>query len=99
MIMKHTFLVKEWFGAFLSLLFPRCCVVCGRPLAKGEECICAVCNMDLPRTDYHLRRDNPVELLFWGKFPLERATSFSTIGKGVIFDGYYICLNMGGRKR
>ena len=35
MIMKHTFLVKEWFGAFLSLLFPRCCVVCGRALAKG----------------------------------------------------------------
>ena len=24
---------------------------------------------------------------------------FSTIGKGVIFDGYYICLNMEGRKR
>ena len=23
---------------------------------------------------------------------------FSTIGKGVIFDGYYICLNMGGQK-
>ena len=85
MIMKHTFLVKEWFGAFLSLLFPRCCVVCGRALAKGEECICAVCNMDLPRTDYHLRR-NGLRL-------------FSTIGKGVIFDGYYICLNMGGRKR
>ena len=98
MIMKHTFLVKEWFGAFLSLLFPRCCVVCGRPLAKGEECICAVCNMDLPRTDYHLRRDNPVELLFWGKFPLERATSFFYYRKGSDFRRILHLLKYGGQK-
>ena len=40
--MKHTLLIKDWLSSFLSLLFPRCCVVCGRPLAKGEECICTV---------------------------------------------------------
>lgn len=75
--MKYIFLIiKEWLGSFLSLLFPRCCVVCGRALVRGEECICTMCNMDLPRTNYHLRKDNPVELLFWGQIPLERATSF-----------------------
>ncbi len=51
---------------FLSLWFPRCCVVCGGSLAKGEECICTMCNINLPRTDYHLRKDNPVEKLFLG---------------------------------
>lgn len=65
--MKHTLLIKDWLSSFLSLLFPRCCVVCGRPLAKGEECICTVCNINLPRTNYHLRKDNPVERLFWDK--------------------------------
>lgn len=75
--MKYIFLIiKEWLGSFLSLLFPRCCVVCGRALVRGEECICTMCNMDLPRTNYHLRKDNPVEQLFWGQIPLERATSF-----------------------
>ncbi len=74
--MKHTLLIKDWLYSFLSLWFPSCCVVCGGSLAKGEECICTMCNINLPRTDYHLRKDNPVEKLFWGKFPLERATSF-----------------------
>ena len=57
-MMKHTLLIKDWLGSFLSLLFPRCCLVCGRPLAKGEECICTMCNINLPRTNYHLQEDN-----------------------------------------
>ena len=73
--MKHTLLVKDWLSSFLSLLFPRCCVVCGRPLAKGEECICTVCNIKLPRTNYHLRKDNPVERLFWGITAFNKETS------------------------
>ena len=49
--MKHTLLIKDWLYSFLSLWFPRCCVVCGGSLAKGEECICTMCNINLPRTD------------------------------------------------
>lgn len=96
--MKHTFLVKDWLSSFLSLLFPRCCVVCGNPLAKGEECICTMCNMNLPRTDYHLQKDNPVEQLFWGKVPLERATSFFFYRKGSDFRQILHQLKYGGQK-
>lgn len=96
--MKHTFLIKDWLQAFLSLLFPRCCVVCGAPLAKGEECICAMCNIDLPRTDYHLWKDNPVERQFWGKIPLGRATSFFFYRKGSDFRQILHQLKYGGRK-
>lgn len=96
--MKHTFLVKDWLSSFLSLLFPRCCIVCGRPLARGEECICAMCNIDMPRTNYHLRKDNPVEKLFWGKIPLERATSFFFYHKGSDFRQILHQLKYGGQK-
>ena len=96
--MKHTLLIKDWLGSFLSLLFPRCCVVCGRPLAKGEECLCTMCNINLPRTDYHLRKDNPVEKLFWGKIPLERATSFFFYRKGSDFRQILHQLKYGGQK-
>lgn len=96
--MKHTLLVKDWLSSFLSLLFPRCCVVCGRPLAKGEECICTVCNIKLPRTNYHLRKDNPVERLFWGQIPLERATSFFFYEKGSDFRLILHRLKYGGQK-
>ena len=89
--MKHTLLIKDWLSSFLSLLFPRCCVVCGRPLAKGEECICTECNINLPRTNYHLRKDNPV-------IPLERATSFFFYEKGSDFRLILHRLKYGGQK-
>lgn len=96
--MKHTLLIKDWLYSFISLLFPRCCVVCGRPLAKGEECICAMCNINLPRTNYHLQKDNQVEQLFWGKIPLERATSFFFYRKGSDFRQILHQLKYGGQK-
>lgn len=98
MITKHTLLIKDWFVSFLSLLFPRCCVVCGSPLAKGEACLCTICNINLPRTYYHLRKDNPVEKLFWGKVPLERATSFFFYRKGSDFRQILHQLKYGGQK-
>ena len=70
----------------------------GGSLAKGEECICTMCNINLPRTDYHLRKDNPVEKLFWGKFPLERATSFFFYRKGSDFRQVLHQLKYGGQK-
>ena len=97
-MIKHTLLIKDWLGSFLSLLFPRCCLVCGRPLAKGEECICTMCNINLPRTNYHFQQDNPVEQLFWGKIPLERATSFFFYRKGSDFRQILHQLKYGGRK-
>ncbi|WP_294471277.1 ComF family protein [uncultured Bacteroides sp.] len=96
--MKHTLLIKDWLYSFISLLFPRCCVVCDRPLAKGEECICAMCNINLPRTNYHLQKDNPMEQLFWGKIPLERATSFFFYRKGSDFRQILHQLKYGGQK-
>ena len=74
--MKRMFWVKEWLDAFVSLFFPRCCVVCGKALGKEEEALCIRCNLSMPRTGYHLRTDNPVEQLFYGKVNIERATSY-----------------------
>ena len=80
--------MNTWFDSFWSLLFPRCCVVCGAPLSKEEECLCIRCNMNLPRTGFHLRKDNPVECLFWGRIPV---LPFSFIVKVVISDVSCIC--------
>ena len=70
------------FAALYHLFFPRCCAVCGAVLHEEEEGLCLRCNMDLPRTGLHLEKDNRVERLFWGKFPLERATAFFYYRKG-----------------
>ena len=78
-------IVKTWFFSFVHLFFPRQCAVCGAILQEGEEGICMKCNMDMPRTNYHLRKDNPVERMFWGKIPLEHATSCFFYHKGSDF--------------
>lgn len=65
-----------------ELFFPRCCLFCGSRLSHGERTLCFSCLAKLPRTELHLRRDNAVERNFWGKFPIERATSFLYYTKG-----------------
>lgn len=91
--------MNTWFHSFWSLLFPRCCVVCGSPLSRGEECLCTCCNINLPRTGFHLRKDNPVECLFWGRIPgLKRASSFLFYRKGSDFRRILYLLKYGGYK-
>ena len=94
--MKNT--VKYWFGPLFHLFFPRCCAVCGASLIEGEDTICTRCNIDMPRTNYHKMKDNPVERMFWGKFPLERATSYFFYRKGSDFRRILHQLKYGGRK-
>lgn len=90
--------LKTWLFSFVHLFFPRQCVVCGAPLQEGEEGICLRCNMDMPRTNYHTIKDNPVERVFWGKIPMERATSFFFYRKGGDFRRILHRLKYGGRK-
>lgn len=65
-----------------ELFFPRCCVLCGRKLLKGEEHLCFRCLAALPRTRLHLEVGNEMEKNLWGKMPIERASAFLYYAKG-----------------
>lgn len=62
---------------FISLLFPRICYGCGNHLMRNEVLICTECYILIPRTNYHLKPENPVAQLFWGRCLIERAAAFS----------------------
>jgi ComF family protein len=62
---------------FISLLFPRLCYGCGNHLMRNETLICTECYILIPRTNYHLKPDNPVSQLFWGRCLIEKAAAFS----------------------
>lgn len=62
---------------FISLLFPRLCYGCGNNLLRNENLICTECYIHIPRTDFHLKPDNPVAQLFWGRCRIEKAAAFS----------------------
>ncbi len=74
--------ISIWFENFLNLFYPRVCNACGRPLFKNEEVICTRCLFRLPQTNFHLHKENPVAKIFWGRLPLESATSFLFFNKG-----------------
>lgn len=70
------------FDDFLSLIFPNLCACCGNSLFKHEKIICTLCDFRLPRTNFHLERNNDVSRSFWGRVPIESAASFFYFHKG-----------------
>ena len=70
------------FDDFLSLIYPRICMSCGKSLYKYEECICTFCHYHLPKTNFHLEEDNPVTRIFWGKAKIHSAASMYFFYKG-----------------
>ena len=69
-------MTSSFLSKLIELIAPRACVVCGGRLALGEEVICSVCNMHLPRTEYHrCPDDNPLAQTFWGKIHIRNAAA------------------------
>ena len=70
------------FDDLISLFYPRLCAGCNTPLVRGEEVLCLNCLADLPRTNYHFSRENPVFLALTGRVNIEMATAFCRFDKG-----------------
>jgi ComF family protein len=80
----------------ISLLFPRLCYACGIHLMRNESLICTQCYISIPRTNYHLVHDNPVEKLFWGRCRITKAAAFSFYNKGSRIRKLIHCLKYKG---
>lgn len=59
-----------------SILLPSVCFGCNVQLSRGEHLLCTVCRHDLPLTDYNFTDENPVDRMFYGRVPIEKAVSF-----------------------
>ena len=69
----------------LNLVYPKNCCICKENLIGNEEEICTACLYHIPRTNFHLQKDNAIEKRFWGKANIERATAFFFFQKGSDF--------------
>ncbi len=74
--------LRELWADFIGLLYPNTCQACETLLVKGEEIICTTCRYELPYSDLHLRPDNPLEKVFWGRVHLEQVIALFTFRKG-----------------
>jgi ComF family protein len=64
-----------------GLFFPDSCAACGDLLHRNEQVLCFRCLAALPLTGFHRDPENEVARLFWGRIPLEQATSFMFFSK------------------
>lgn len=55
---------------FVSLFYPRYCRGCHNALVQGEELICTQCLLEMPKSNYHLYRENPFYQKFRGRLPV-----------------------------
>lgn len=69
---------------FISLFYPRYCLGCMGPLVKGEDILCTDCLIDLPKTNYHFRHENPIRNKLLGRLPIRHGWAFLKFRKSGI---------------
>ena len=77
-------ILKKYFSDFTELLYPLVCPVCNNKLSANDISICLSCTGKLPETNFHNDDDNETAKIFWGRIPVEFATSFLRFEKGGI---------------
>lgn len=58
-----------------NLFYPKQCLTCEKSLVKGENILCISCRNDLPLTNFIEWKGNNIETSFYGRIPVESATS------------------------
>ncbi len=81
-----------------NLLLPELCVACSGALISKERVLCLKCLYEMPRTRFESFQDNPVARLFWGRIPIENASSYFRYQKGSRFQSLIHDLKYRGRR-
>ena len=67
----------SFWTSLLDLIAPRRCVICDARLEPQESLLCHQCDEELEKTPfYESPYDNPMARLFWGQFPIEKASAW-----------------------
>lgn len=66
------------------LFLPTLCEHCHMQLGPQEQVLCTMCETLLPETNFHAIRDNEAAKLFYGRMPIENATSLVYFADGGI---------------
>ena len=60
---------------FLTIFFPKICMICSGEVEEKEQLVCFRCLSDLPLTDLSNEPENRLENSFAGRIPIRSATS------------------------
>lgn len=68
--MRTTPIKSSSIEGFLHFLYPELCLACESRVHSVGDVLCVECNATLPLLNYHLQRENPFTIRFWGRLPL-----------------------------
>jgi len=69
-------ILSDTVSSVIHLFYPELCAACQNPLGTGEQFLCLDCSISLPKTGFHKTEKNPVEQVFWGRFPIVSASAY-----------------------
>jgi len=75
-------LLENLLGGFVSLFYPQLCLSCGKNITPDRDAICISCQVKLPKTGFHLEKENSFTDRFWGRVNIESGASFYHFAKG-----------------
>ncbi|MEP6465428.1 MAG: phosphoribosyltransferase family protein [Parafilimonas sp.] len=84
--------VKNYINDFLHLLFPHTCIGCNTDVLNNDAVLCAECLNSLPETGFLSAAGNPVEKIFYGRIPVEKAGSAFYFNKDSVLQNIIIQL-------
>jgi ComF family protein len=90
--------LTEVFNSLIDILYPPICPGCIRSLKPAEKHICLFCRSNLSATGYFKEPGNPVEELFWGRLPFERAAALFWFRKETTIQHLLHALKYKGRE-
>lgn len=92
-------ILKLYWESFFALFFPNYCCACGKYISNNEGLLCIKCFCELPKTNYHTYKDNPVAKIFWGRVEIQAATSYMHFVKGSKYSRMMYLFKYEGQKQ
>ena len=77
--------MKLWenlLDGFVSLFYPRLCLSCEKNITPDKDALCISCQVKLPKTGFHLEKENAFTDRFWGRIKIESGSAFYHFSKG-----------------
>lgn len=68
--MRTTHTLPHASDGFLHFFYPEQCLACESSIPARGDVLCVRCNSTLPLLNYHLQKENPFTIRFWGRLPL-----------------------------
>lgn len=68
--------LKSLFTDIVDLIYPPSCGACAAAKPVQGGIFCLECLGELPETNYHAMDENPFEVHFWGRVPLQAGAAY-----------------------